>query len=84
MGGWCTRRDQCVDYHRRGDVVSERLCERGKEDPSPMRDMRFDAWLAGATAEQQARWERLQQQGATKVNDNDLPPALRGGALEVF
>lgn len=47
-------------------------------------DPRFAAWLAGATAEQQARWERLQQQGATKVNDNDLPPALRGGALEVF
>lgn len=43
---------------------------------------RFDAWLAGATAEQQARWERLH--GKPAVDDNELPPALRGGALEVF
>ena len=43
---------------------------------------RFDGWLAGASAEQQARWERMQ--AGAKVEDETLPPALRGGALGAF
>lgn len=43
---------------------------------------KFDGWLAGASAEQQARWERMQ--AGAKVEDETLPPALRGGALGAF
>ena len=60
-GGWCTKRDQCADYHRRGSVVSERLCPKGQEEPSPMRDARFDQWLAGATEEQVKRWQEREK-----------------------
>lgn len=46
---------------------------------------KFDAWLAGASAEQQARWDRMQSGlVADPVKDEQLPPALRGGALEAF
>lgn len=48
-------------------------------------DKRFAGWLAGASAEQQARWERMQSGlAADPVKDEQLPPALRGGALEAF
>lgn len=43
---------------------------------------KFDAWLAGATEAQVERWKKLQ--AAAPVRDDELPPALRGGALEVF
>lgn len=46
---------------------------------------RFASWLAGCSAEQQARWERAQKDlDANPVQDKQLPPALRDGALEVF
>jgi len=83
MGGWCRQRESCADFHERGPVVAERLCERGKEEPRRL--VRFDAWLAGCSAEQQARFEAAQQRlDAHPVTDDQLPPALRGGALEVF
>lgn len=38
MGGWCTVRDRCAQHltmSRR--VVVERMCERGNEQPVPVR-----------------------------------------------
>lgn len=62
MGGWCRRRNSCQHYHaERSQAVSERLCEKGRDEPESMRDTRFDAWLAGATAEQVEAWKRSQQ-----------------------
>lgn len=46
---------------------------------------RFAGWLAGCSAEQQARLEQAQKAlEANPVKDEQLPPALRGGSLEVF
>lgn len=36
MGGWCHVRDRCAHHHSPSRVVSERLCERGREEPEPM------------------------------------------------
>lgn len=83
MGGWCEKRLECAHYWSRSVAVSERLCERGNDRPEPMVRRRFDAWLAGATAEQQAAWEARQHKAET-VPDEQLPPPLRGGNLEVF
>ena len=48
-------------------------------------NQRFAGWLAGASPEQAKRWERMQAGlAADPVQDDQLPPALRGGALEVF
>lgn len=84
MGGFCPKRDACADYHERAEVVAERLCPKGAEEPRPM--ARFDAWLAGATPEQAARWHAMQGRNAATqpVTDEQLPAPLRGGALEVF
>lgn len=84
MGGWCRKRDECAHYHSRSRIRSERLCERGKDTPEPIRKPSFDAWLAGATEAQAERFRRLQEQAGVEVKDDELPPALRGGALEVF
>ena len=60
MGGWCAVRDRCAHYHARSGTPVERLCARGDESPKPARPgPKFDAVLAGATAEPQARWERI-------------------------
>lgn len=46
---------------------------------------RFDAWLAGASPEQAKKWaDRQAALAADPVKDEQLPPALRGGALEAF
>lgn len=50
--------------------------------PSPESDRRFEAWLAGASAEQIERWKR--NHAAEAVPGDELPPPLRGGALEAF
>lgn len=84
MGGWCNKRQECAHYWSKSTARSERLCERGKDEPMPMTANKFDAWLAGATEAQAERFRQLQGRGAVKVRDDELPPALRGGALEVF
>jgi hypothetical protein len=87
MGGFCPVRDRCAHYHAVSRTVSERLCERGREEPEPIpaTERRFDAWIAGMTAEQAERFRRQQlQRELPPVPDEDLPPALRGGALGVY
>lgn len=37
MGGWCRQRERCAHHHSASRVISERLCERGFDDPEPMR-----------------------------------------------
>lgn len=38
MGGWCAQRDHCAHHIApvQRVVVSERLCERGREQPEPV------------------------------------------------
>lgn len=65
--------------------VTGRLRPGAYARPSHQKAGVFDAWLAGASSEQQARWERIQAGlAADPVKDDQLPPALRGGALEAF
>lgn len=47
-------------------------------------DSRWAGWLAGATEAQAERFRRLQEQAGVEVKDDELPPALRGNALDAF
>lgn len=79
------RRDVTVSRRDSERDTAVTVTARLEAGPSPSRlagDRRFDGWLAGASAEQQARWERMQ--AGAKVEDETLPPALRGGALGAF
>lgn len=73
MGGWCRKRDECAHYHSRSRVRSERLCERGKDTPDPIRKPSFDAWLAGATEAQIERFrlERLRSLESLHVSETE-------------
>lgn len=85
MGGFCRSRDRCAHHHSPSRTVVERLCDRGTEEPEPLSELkRWEGWLAGATPEQAERFRRLQAQRNVVVPDEQLPPALRGGNLEVF
>jgi hypothetical protein len=39
MGGWCLMRGRCALYHARpnGQPPVERLCEKGKDQPEPVK-----------------------------------------------
>lgn len=58
--------------------------EQDRTALSAINERRFDAWLAGATEAQVERFKKLQAGVPVLVRDDELPPALRGGALEVF
>lgn len=61
MGGWCRVRESCAHYHARSESPAERLCGPGKDEPVRMVDeVRFAAWIAGATAERVEKWKETQ------------------------
>lgn len=33
MGGWCRQREKCAHYTAPSRVISERLCDKAKEEP---------------------------------------------------
>ena len=62
MGGWCQVRDKCAHHvEAPRTTVSERLCEKGNEQPEPLRKSRFAAWIAGATEEKVKQWENKEK-----------------------
>lgn len=39
FGGWCRKREQCAHYWAPiGRAYSERLCDKGRDEPEPMRE----------------------------------------------
>lgn len=59
MGGWCRQRERCARYVSGASTHPvDRLCERGSEQPEPLRTgRRFKGWIA--TAEQQSEVAKL-------------------------
>jgi hypothetical protein len=38
MGGWCAKRSECAHYWAAPSrAISERLCDKAREEPEPMR-----------------------------------------------
>lgn len=79
------RRDVTVSRRDNSRDVTRSSRDSQPPEGAAHHGRRFDAWLAGASPEQAKRWKRMQAVlAADPVQDDQLPPALRGGALEVF